>query len=364
MCSGGWFYDSGVSDPHSPPGPAPGARPEPSTSVPGSGVVSPEPGTPFDMLARTPAHRWWRPALTVPVFAVTAAVSMVVVTVLFAGTVLVTMPVRVLGVMVEPELGPRHLLDPLWVLFFGFVVLVALLPPAVLAARWPQRRSPMGLFSVSGAPRTRWFGAVLWRGLLVFGVTFGLGLLLGVLAGAPPGGDFPGWWAYSSIVLIAVLVVPLQSATEEVVFRGLLLQTVNAWLRVPWPGIVLSSLVFLSGHGYTDPLVWGQLLLMAVVMCWLSIRTGGLEAAIALHVSNNALSLVVGGLYGVPGLEQSGNYPLVQVLPLAVAVLVYAWLVDREAERRRVATVVGGRVPIHPLTLRPCRASRAEAPPS
>ncbi|WP_438386958.1 lysostaphin resistance A-like protein [Actinopolyspora saharensis] len=329
---------------------------------PPRGVVRAAPGTPFDMLARNPVHRWWRPLVTLLVFAGTAVLALIGTTVLFVGSVLLGMPTQVLRAVSDPALRVEDLLrDPLLMLFFSFALLVALIPAAVLTARWTQRRSPASLVSVVEGFRVRWLGSALLWGLLVFGTMFGVSLLLQVLAGVPLLEGFPGWWSYSSIALIAVIVVPVQSAAEELVFRGLLLQTLNAWFRVPWLGIVVSSLVFLSGHGYTDPAVWAELLLMAGAMCWLSIRTGGLEAAVALHVSNNGLSLFIAGLSGVPGVEQGGNYPLTQVLPLMVAVVVYAWLVDRSAARRGLYTVVGGRVPIHPVSLRPGGASRAES---
>ncbi|NYH80072.1 membrane protease YdiL (CAAX protease family) [Actinopolyspora biskrensis] len=344
------------------PGAAGEEHPLAAEPPPARGVVRAAPGTPFDMLARNPAHRWWRPLVTLLVFAGTTAVALICTTVLFVGTVLVGMPTRVLRVVSDPALSPEDLLrDPLLMLFFSFALLVALIPAAVLTARWTQRRNPASLVSVVGGFRAGWLGAALLWGLLVFGTMFGVSLLLQVFAGIPLLEGFPGWWSYSSIVLIAVIVVPVQSAAEELVFRGLLLQTLNAWFRVPWLGIVVSSLVFLSGHGYTDPAVWAELLLMAGAMCWLSIRTGGLEAAIALHVSNNSLSLFIAGLSGVPGVEQGGNYPLAQVAPLMVAVVVYTWLVDRSAARRGLYTVVGGREPIHPVTLRPRGSSRAES---
>lgn len=207
----------------------------------------------------------------------------------------------------------------------------------------------------------RWLGECLAVGALVFAVMFAAVLLLQTLAGVSLLGSFPGPRAYLSVVLIAILLVPAQSAAEEIFFRGMLLQTLTAWFRVPWIPMVLSSLVFLSGHGYTDPLVWGELLLMAMTMCWLSIRTGGLEAAIALHVSNNSLSLLIAGLSGVPGIEQAGDYTLLQVLPLVLAILVYAWLIDRRAARREVDTVTGGRVRIGPFSLRPVAVRAADS---
>ena len=68
-------------------------------------------------------------------------------------------------------------------------------------------------------------------------------------------------------------------------------------------------------------------------MCWLTVRTGGLEAAIALHVVTNAVGLLVTPTQGVPDLTQSGDYGLAQILPSFVATLAYTAWVARKHSR-------------------------------
>jgi membrane protease YdiL (CAAX protease family) len=62
-----------------------------------------------------------------------------------------------------------------------------------------------------------------------------------------------------------------------------------------------------------------------MTLCWLTIRTGGLEAAIALHVVNNAVLSAVAATHGVPSLDQSGTYSMSDVLPTMITTLAYAW---------------------------------------
>ncbi|WP_223208194.1 CPBP family intramembrane glutamic endopeptidase [Actinopolyspora erythraea] len=309
-------------------------------------------GTPFHLLARNSAHRWWRPAVALLVFLGLAVLASLVGLVLLVGMIVFGGPLGSLALVLPPGTHEELLSAPLTVLFLSFASLVALVPPVVLTARWVQRRGFGTVVGVLGAPRFRWLGETMLWASLVFGALFAMSAALQSAAGVPVLA-FPGWRAYLAVALTALLVVPAQSAAEELVFRGLLLQTLTAWLRTPWPGIVLSSVLFLFAHGYTDPLVWGELFLMAASMCWLSVRTGGLEAAVAMHTANNSLSLLVAGLGGVPSVQQSGDYQVIQVLPMAVAILIYTWVIDRRASRRGLDTVVGGRVRISPLTLAP-----------
>ncbi len=341
------------------PGAPPAARPEGPAQPPlpprrGPRWALVPTGAPYHLLARNSVHRWWRPLVTVLLFAGLAVVSLFAAAALYVPLVLLLSP-RLLVAVLEAGPGPgvNPLADPVLVMLLGFAVLAALIPATLFTTWWAQRRPFGSVCSVTGVLRWRWLGECVAAGVAVFGVMFGLGVVATLLTGGVPWQGFPGWRDYLAIVVVALVVVPFQAASEEFVFRGLLLQTLTAWFRTPWVGMVVSSLLFLSAHGYTDPLVWFELVLLAMTMCWLSIRTGGLEAAIGLHVCNNSLSLLVGGLSGVPDLRQAGDFSVVQVLPLVVAILVYAWIVDRRAARRGVDTVVGGRQRIAPLSLRP-----------
>ncbi|MFR9729879.1 CPBP family intramembrane glutamic endopeptidase [Saccharopolyspora sp. MS10] len=316
-------------------------------------------GTPYHLLARehgTRPHRWWRPLVALLVFGALTLVLLAVT--MSALSLFVLFPagfaeLRVASLWWDPELVETLVQDPFALLFVSFGAIVALMPAALLSAAWAQRRSPRELLGVTGRLRWRWLAECLLGALVVLGAAFALSALLTVLTGRSFGPGFPGWADYARIAALALLVIPFQSAAEEIAFRGFLLQTVTAWFRTPWVAIAVTSVLFLFGHGYTDPLVWCELLVMAAVMCWLTLRTGGLEAAIALHVLNNVLTVLVGGLAGVPGIEQAGDFALGDVVPFIAAVLVYGWWADRRAARRGAWTVTGGRVPLNPWSLRP-----------
>ncbi|WP_243789845.1 CPBP family intramembrane glutamic endopeptidase [Saccharopolyspora gloriosae] len=324
------------------------------SDFPATAEPTPE-ATPYHLLARDSRHRWWTPLFSLLFGAVLAFVLLLVAMVLLGLFVLYPAgfgEFRLASLWLHPDYVETVLRDPFVLLFVSFGALAALIPAAMLTVLWVQRRSPRQLIGVTGRLRWGWLGECLLAAVALFAVAFAISALLTWLGGRSAGPGFPGWADYARIVGLAVLVVPFQSAAEEIAFRGFLLQTLTAWFRTPWVAIAITSVLFLLGHGYTDPMVWVELLVMAVVMCWLTLRTGGLEAAIALHVANNSLSVLVSGLSGVPGIEQAGDFALGDVLPFIAAVLGYAWWVDRRAAQRKEWTVTGGRVPLDPWSLR------------
>ncbi|GAA2363635.1 CPBP family intramembrane metalloprotease [Saccharopolyspora halophila] len=283
-------------------------------------------GTPYHLLARTPAHRWWRPL--VGVLLVTAL--SVLFAVLLYGAALGF--AAVVGARTDPELG---FADPLWMFVVGFVTVAGLLPAVLLTARIVQRRPAGTLSSVQGRLRWRWMLECARWAVLCQVLVLAVGLVRGdQWAGA----TWPGWRTYLTVLALAVLVVPFQAAAEEYLFRGWFLQAFASWIRTPWPGAVVASIMFVALHDYSDPLVIVDLFVFAMALCWLSIRTGGLEAAVALHVVNNVASAAFEATRGVPNLDQSGAYSLWEVLPTIAVTLAYAWWIDRRAARSGIAT--------------------------
>ncbi|NED53962.1 CPBP family intramembrane metalloprotease, partial [Micromonospora aurantiaca] len=99
--------------------------------------------------------------------------------------------------------------------------------------------------------------------------SYGTSVVAAIAMDDRSGGDehWVGWGRFLAPAIVIILLVPFQSAAEEYVFRGWLLQAVGACtlenarsrvgrvfgavFRTPWPGIVLGSALFTAGHGYT-----------------------------------------------------------------------------------------------------------------
>jgi len=269
-------------------------------------IVPAPAGTPFHRLARTPKHAWWRPVVgTLLLGALGFFVTSLVVVVWAIAHRLLAGPFPApSGADIFPS-DTENLAVTL--------VMLAVLTPLVGLTAWVVQRRPFwSVASVLNRIRWRW---LLWCCLPALGyivLSFAMGFLVDAVF--PPedaigtsGGDWIGWSAFVVPALVIVLLVPFQSAAEEFVFRGWLIQAVGAYgpddpngrahrlrtvFRSPWPGIVIGGTAFVSAHGYSG---WAMadIFLFAVTVGWLTVRTGGLEAAIALHALNNLIAFLL-----------------------------------------------------------------------
>ena len=185
------------------------------------------------------------------------------------------------------------LADPLQVA--GLLGSIALMLPVYLLASLIVNGRRVGLISsAAGRLRWRWMMAC---GALAVVTAAALTGLLALLPAEPSAGGAEVLQPAENPQLIAtllviVLVVPFQAAAEEYAFRGYLQQAIGRWLRHPLFAILLPVPLFVLGHLY-DPLGQASVAVFAVAAGWLTWRTGGLEAAIAVHVVNNLLAFLL-----------------------------------------------------------------------
>lgn len=345
------------------PGAGPGVPGHPGPSVyPGyPGYVMPqrEPwtvqvpaGTPFHQMDRTERHRWWRPLLGT--VALLGGIVAMVVVVLIVWVLAHRAITGEFPAMADPErsgtTGEQLLGGPLEDLAFQLVLLGVLIPLVPLTV-WIFQRRPMGtVVSVLGRMRWRWLGVCALAALGYVAVSYATGAIVTAVFTDEPVQEWAGWERFWPAALVILLLVPFQSTAEEFLFRGWALQAVGgctlrrpdgtyrnaltgALGRVfgtPWPAILISSAVFVAGHGYRG---WAMLdiFIWALACGWLAVRTGGLEAPIALHVFNNLFAFGVSAASGeLESALQQGAAPWYYLLsdlpPLAVFVAVVLWL--------------------------------------
>jgi membrane protease YdiL (CAAX protease family) len=275
-----------------------------------------------------PWHSWWKPLLT-------ALLGFVFYIVFLLVVVVAGMAAAILSPTgVDPYLDALTELDLSNPVTFAFtlVSLILMIPALALAALIMGPR-PLGLLSsVAGRIRWRWLAVCTGVALAVFlaslVVSTGIGFLLPEESVPAPAQQD------TSILLVmlvlAVLAVPFQAAAEEYVFRGFLMQAIGSWLRHPAYAILLPVPLFVLGHGY-DPLGQADVALFAIFAGWISWRTGGLEAAIAVHAINNMTIFVLGafGLVDVNSTEGSVSGLIVSALTMGVTAVVIVRLADR-----------------------------------
>ncbi|MFF0723004.1 CPBP family intramembrane glutamic endopeptidase [Micromonospora sp. NPDC003816] len=296
-------------------------------TLPESESPTPAPApVPYHRLARTDRHRWWRPLLGTLLIMVGLPV------VLIGGFGAASAVVWLLD-------GPEDFLggSPEAELAVTMVTLGLLIPLTLLAARWVQRRPAGTVSSVVGRLRWRWLATCLLVAVPA------LVLHLGVLSLLPGGGqesDWAGWERVAAGLAVVVLLVPLQAAGEEYLFRGWLIQAFGSWIRSPWPGIAVSSVLFGLAHGWGTGWGMADLVFFGAVTAVVTIRTGGLEAAIALHVVNNVAGLGFAVVTGTLEAQQADVSARAAMISMCVTGL-YGGVVLWLARRRRVENGTG-----------------------
>ncbi|MUL39835.1 CPBP family intramembrane metalloprotease [Streptomonospora sp. PA3] len=313
-----------------------------------AGTVGPPAGARYHRLARTQRFRWWRPPL-----AVVVAVLVIVLVQLILATAAVVVAV-VSGIQ---GTGDQIFRMPLANVVMQLVV-IATMAPIVIATAWLIQRRPAGtLFSVTGRLRLRWL--VCCAALAVPALVLSFGVLFGLQRLTSPEARFIGEFGGGSdfalaVVLIAVLV-PFQASAEEIALRGFVMQSVGSlgagageprggspvsrFLRTPVLGILISGTVFTALHSYFG---WGlvDVAVFGIAMAWLTWFTGGLEAAIGLHVLHNITAFTISAYEGTLDRIGTGGGSWQGVLATAVEVAVYCaavvWLARRLDVRRTV----------------------------
>lgn len=156
---------------------------------------------------------------------------------------------------------------------------------------------------------------------------------------------FSSWLVLLPLSLIGVVI---QSASEEVLFRGYIQQQLAARFSSPLVWMALPSALFALGH-YLPVQAGDNALLIALwagmfglMMADLTARAGSLGPAIAVHVANNVSALIfvslpdsLNGLalYVVP-VSMADTIALRAWLPVDFATALVCWLAARLAIRR------------------------------
>ena len=313
------------------------------------------PARPYTALLRGAQHRWWRPLLSLAV----------VLGGLLVATVLLTLAFGV-GIYLDPGValvdlstagGAGELLTAWWAFLLQNLYLAVGIPLAGLAVWAGHGWRPGYVSSVVGRLRWGWLGVASLAAAVVTVVSVGLSFLLdGGFAWAPE--------EQAALLILAVLLTtPLQAAGEEYAFRGWLSQAVGSWFARPVVGALVagafSATLFAIAHGTQGPWLFADRFAFGVVASILVWRTGGLEAAVALHALNNMVIFVPTVLTG--GLAEAFETTalpwqafVADVVAMSVAVVV----LDRLARRRRLQRTQTALVP-PPRGARPLQAAPA-----
>lgn len=119
-------------------------------------------------------------------------------------------------------------------------------------------------------------------------------------------------------LIIICTIVPLQSIAEEYMFRGLILQTLGSWLKIPVLAIALQAIIFALGHGYNS-IGFFEMIATGLVYGFFAWKTNGIEVSSAIHTANNFCV----GLFVMLGLQTSTSAPqLYDVISTIIFVII------------------------------------------
>ncbi|MDR7253511.1 membrane protease YdiL (CAAX protease family) [Nocardioides sp. BE266] len=236
------------------------------------------------------------------------------------------------------------------------IVIASAIPMTFAITWWFHRLKPRWVSSV--APRIRWryLFACLGVSVVALLASLGVGMLLPLAPGEAPVGEVNEFTSRTrDFLLVILLLTPLQAAGEEYLFRGYLTQAFGSmvWSRRASQALAVlgPALIFALFHGLSqDVPVFFDRFAFGVVAGILVIRTGGLEAGIAMHVLNNFLAFGLALAFGdlTSALNATGGSSWWMILTTLTQSLVYLGLASWVARSMGLVNTgppVGGALP-------------------
>jgi membrane protease YdiL (CAAX protease family) len=246
----------------------------------------PEPRT-YPLMLRTWNYAWWKPAvglvlLLVGLFAAAAAAL---------GVLAIAVAVDHEGTFGDAYTKASSLDHVTWQgMLYLNLSLAALVPVTWVIVRLVHRMRPRWLMSVK--PCIRW--GFFWACFGLAPVAMIAQLVVGALLPSDPNdlGASPNHITSTIVALgvVVLLTTPLQAIGEEYAFRGYVLQAFGALTRRPWIAIVLSAAIFALAHGVQNAPLFLDRFAFGLMAGYVVLKTGGLEAGIAMHIWNNLVA--------------------------------------------------------------------------
>ena len=197
--------------------------------------------------------------------------------------------------------------------FMAIGGVAGMLPSLALAERIVRGRP----FSSYSSSRGGWNWGAFAKSFVLAAVVFGTAIVAMNLAVPDPAADGINKFTIIGAVLCVVLI-PFQAAAEEYVYRGLLMQAIGSWTKLPVLAMVVSTIIFGISHSY------GVLGIIAVCIhglgfAFLAWYCRGLEACSSAHIANNIAAFFCAGI----GIGSAGDSGIEAVLMVSGAMLLY-----------------------------------------
>lgn len=223
---------------------------------------------------------------------------LVILAYIFVGQIPMLVDLAVSGNLQGLKKGdPAELVDLLGknkFLFYLILPFVFSLITLIISVRFLHRRPVLSVFTARA--KFDWKRFVLSFGL--YGAIMFLSLF-GMISGNPtiewnfdPATFFP-------LLLISLLLIPLQTTCEEVLFRGYLFQGFGHFFKRGWISVILTGVLFGLMHGANPevdtlgPIVMVFYIGTGLFLGLLTLMDDGLELSMGYHAINNIFAALI-----------------------------------------------------------------------
>ncbi len=127
------------------------------------------------------------------------------------------------------------------------------------------------------------------------------------------------------LAIIAIILVPIQSAAEEIFYRGFLMQGIYKLINKKWVTLIIITVLFAISHAFNPEFKAGFLtivpayLIFSFLMGYIALADNGLEIPIGIHTGNNLFVAIIlsasGTAFTTPALFKTDLQNLINILP-------------------------------------------------
>lgn len=240
-------------------------------------------------------YKWYKPILVFIVglvmFAIFSALLIAVFWVAFGSNFVMSIAT-----------GGYEVMNTVWGQIFTDLGVIIMLPSLYLASKIVKDRPFSSYASSRGG-----FNFKLY--LKAFAIPFALIIIAQCIDVLSHGTNGVGHFSILFLI-ITLIMVPIQCIAEEFLFRGLIMQTLGSWFKIPILAIILQAIFFAMVHGYNSlgVIEVGISGLLYGILTW---KTNGIEVSSAFHTANN-LSIALFVMFGLSATSSTiGTYDFI-----------------------------------------------------
>ncbi|MDO5861000.1 CPBP family intramembrane glutamic endopeptidase, partial [Methanobrevibacter sp.] len=166
--------------------------------------------------------------------------------------------------------------------YYSYLSVAVFIPSLYLASRIVRDRPFSSYSSSRGGWNWKLYFKCLAIPIIIYVIYYAISLIINPESGASSEVSLV-------TVIIATILIPVQCIAEEYVFRGVLMQTIGSWFKIPILAIIIQAIIFAIGHTYDIKGVIA-VFISGIVLALLTWKSNGLEAGSAIHSINNLMA--------------------------------------------------------------------------